>query len=100
MWTKRSPFLSVRVRLRGMKPRLLFRIPLALFALHDLILGCDGLMALIPGAAGRMARGALDTVDGFLMGMMAEPPQSFIHVDVDEGKRRVEVDVKTMGWGA
>ncbi len=83
-----------------MKPRLRFRIPLALFALHDLILGCDGLMALIPGAAGRMARGALDTVDGFLMGMMAEPPQSFIHVDVDEGKRRVEVDVKTMGWGA
>ncbi|MBC8530457.1 hypothetical protein [Gehongia tenuis] len=100
MWTKRSPFLSARVRLAGMKPKLRLYIPLALFALHDLILGFDGLMALIPGAAGRMGRGALDAADGFLMGMMAEPPQSFVHVDVEDGSRRIQVDLKTMGWGA
>lgn len=99
MSTKRSLFLSVRVRVQGMKPRIRLRLPVAIFSLHHLLLSWDALLCLLPGQPGQIARAGTEAAHGVVLGLMSERPAHFVHVDVEEEGQRVQVDVKTWGIG-
>lgn len=98
MWNKRSFLLYIRIRLRGVKPSLRLRIPLALFVPHQWLLACEGALALIPGEAGRRVRGIADIVHGILLQLMYAEPQKIANINISDKKQGVRVVVRTMGF--
>ena len=98
MWNKRSFLLYIRIRLSGMKPRLNLLLPLSLLSPHQWLLSFDGALKLIPGAAGRKARAAADTLHGMLLQLMYAEPQNIADINVSGRGQNVRVVVRTMGF--
>ncbi len=91
----RSRFLGIKVHVKGGGRT--FRLPLpplALFALHDLLLSLTPLMALIGGKYGRCARAGLDSADSLLLGFMACGPDEFANIDVRDGDSFAKVRIR------
>lgn len=98
MWTRRSWFLRVRVRLKGQKPRLRLGFRMALYVPYHYLLSFDGVLALLCGRARRAAMTALNAAQALLLMLMQAEPQTYVHADIQDGKRQVYVDVSTRGW--
>ena len=100
MWNRQSLFLQLKIRIRGEKPRIRISARMALFVFYQLLLSCEGIFSLIPGRAGRMARGWIDMVYALMLGVMESEPQSYVDVDVEHGPKKILVKLRTIGlWG-
>lgn len=97
MWTRQSWFLAVKVRLKGIKPRLRLGAWIALYVPYQWALSWEGTAALLPKKARRHASIVLQSVQGFLRMLMQSGPQTYVHVDVRDSKKRIWVEVKTLG---
>lgn len=98
MWNNHSWLLCIRVKLTGIKPRVRLFFPVALWVLYQLLLSCDGLLALLPGKHGRKARSAVDTANTLFLGMTHAEPQEYVRVNVQDGDKKVRLNIRTLGW--
>lgn len=97
MWTRRSWFLRIKVRLKGQKPRLRIGVRMALYVPYHYLLSFDGALALLSGRARRAAMTAMNAAKALLLTLMQAEPQNYVHAEVQDGKRQVYVDVSTRG---
>jgi hypothetical protein len=97
MWNKRSFLLYIRIRLRGIKPRIRLLTPLALFVCHQLLLAWGALLALIPGRFGQKARLTADIIHGMLLQLMYAKPQKIADINIRNKEHGVRVVVRTVG---
>jgi hypothetical protein len=99
MWNRRSWLLYARIRLRGKRPSLNLALPLALFAPQQLLLASSGLLALIPGEAGRWARMTADTLHGLLLQLTSAPPLKIADIKISDKSSSIRVLLCTWGFG-
>ncbi len=97
MWTRQSWFLAVKVRLGGVKPRLRLGVWLALFVPYQWALSLEGATALLPKSVKGRVNIVLEVVQECLLLLMHSGPQTYVHADVQEGEKRIWVEVKTLG---
>lgn len=98
MWARRSLLLDIRVRIRSENTRFGLRLPVALYALPQLLVACDGLLSILPGRMGERARAAVDTLHAVFLGMMASPPQEYVNVLIEDKQEYVRCGVHTRGF--
>ena len=92
---RKALFLGIKIRVKGEGRG--FRLPLppiALFALHDLLLSLTPLFSLFTGKFGHLARAALDSADALMLGAMAYGPDEFANIDLRDGKNFVKVRIR------
>ncbi len=92
---RKARFLGIKVHVKGEGRT--FRLPLppiALFALHDLLLSLTPLFSLFVGRYGHWAKAGLDSADALLLGFMASGPDEFANIDVRDGENFAKVRVR------
>ena len=97
MWTRKSWFLAIKVRLTGGKPRLRLGVWLALYVPYQWALSLEGWAAILPRRARGYVNMALAAVQEFLLMLMQSRPQTYVHVDIQDGAKRSWVEAKTLG---
>ncbi|MDR0292895.1 MAG: hypothetical protein LBH95_01930 [Oscillospiraceae bacterium] len=92
MWNRRH-WLTVRVRVRRESKRGVFvwAPPLSVHTARGAVLSCDGLLGLIPGSAGRAARGGADALQKALAVLQEEGLDADVRVTKADEKVSVRV---------
>ena len=97
MWNKRSFLMLIKIRLRGMKPRLHLCLLPALYVPYQLLLSTEALLQFVPLKYGAWLRLAVDTLEGFCCMLMWSEPQRLVDADIDYQSARIRVLIVTCG---
>lgn len=63
----------------------------------SMALSLEGLAAMLPRRARGYVNMALAAVQEFLLMLMQSRPQTYVHVDIQDGAKRSWVEAKTLG---
>lgn len=98
MWSK-SPLLLLRVRAAKEGKGIRLALVLAGYVLTGFLLCWEPLLSLLPGEWAEKPRAAVDAALVLLWGIGDSEPQEYLHVETGEKKRKVLVELRTLGIG-
>ena len=99
MLIDKSPLMMARVRVKEPKKiNLRLFVVFALYVPYQLLLSVDAFMNLLWGRPKQYMKASLDTLSAVLSAIMSLDPQTYVDVDVRDGKEMAKVKLKTIGF--